>query len=292
VASGYGEARHCCRSENANTGVGGWGVGLGAGVALGIDSPIPKSHSNMTILIAEDMTFQRDYLRAIVSDHFPDSGPVIEACDGKSAVELALKHRPDLVVLDIKMPGLSGVKAAQQIWAELKLARIIFWSQYKDEIYIRELARIVPGETVYGYVLKSSPDEKLLAALRAVLIDEQCWIDPEIRMVQSRATSRGSGLTDVEYEALIDIALGLTDKAIARRRYLSERGVQNRLRELYAKLSIDLEQIVDQRWGNTYSPRSRAISVALQRGLINADELARENEALKHWLEREDAMPT
>jgi DNA-binding NarL/FixJ family response regulator len=128
--------------------------------------------------------------------------------------------------------------------------------------------------------------------LRAVLIDEQCWIDPEIRMVQSRATSRGSGLTDVEYEALIDIALGLTDKAIARRRYLSERGVQNRLRELYAKLSIDLEQIVDQRWGNTYSPRSRAISVALQRGLINADELARENEALKHWLEREDAMPT
>jgi DNA-binding NarL/FixJ family response regulator len=246
----------------------------------------------MSILIAEDVTFQRDYLRAIITSNFPAAGPVIEVTDGQSAVEMAREHKPQLVVLDIKMPGLSGVKAARQIWAESRLARIVFWSQYKDEIYVRELARIVPNETVYAYVLKSSSDEKLAAALRAVLLDEQCWIDPEIRTVQSRAVSRMSGLTDIECEALVDIALGLTDKAIARRRYLSERGVQNRLRELYAKLSIDVEQIVDERWGNTYSPRSRAISIALQRGLINADELARENEALQRWLEREGALPT
>jgi DNA-binding NarL/FixJ family response regulator len=245
----------------------------------------------MSILIAEDMSFQRDYLRAIVSDNFPDAGPVLEAADGNRAVELALSERPSLVVLDIKLPGLSGVKAARKIWAEVKLARIVFWSQYKDEIYIRELARIVPGETVYGYVLKSSPDQKLVSALRAVLLHEQCWIDPEIRTVQSRATNRTSGLTDIEYEALVDIALGLTDKAIARRRYLSERGAQNRLRELYGKLSIDVDQIVDERWGSTYSPRARAISIALQRGLINADELAHENEELQQWLQRENAMP-
>jgi DNA-binding NarL/FixJ family response regulator len=140
-------------------------------------------------------------------------------------------------------------------------------------------------------VLKTSPDERLVAALRAVLLDEQCWIDPEVRTVQSRAISRMSGLSDIEYEALIDIALGLTDRAIARRRYLSERGVQNRLRELYAKLAIDVEQIVDERWGNTYSPRSRAISIALQRGLINAEELARENQSLQEWLRRESALP-
>ncbi|HXG92201.1 MAG TPA: response regulator transcription factor [Blastocatellia bacterium] len=245
----------------------------------------------MSVLIAEDMAFQRDYLRAIVEQHFADAGEVFETDNGQSAVELALKHKPELVVLDIKLRGVSGVRAAREIWAELNLARIVFWSQYKDEIYVRELARVVPNETVYGYVLKSSPDEKLIAALRAVLVDEQCWIDPEVRTVQSRAVSRLSGLTDVEYEALIDIALGLTDKAIARRRYLSERGVQNRLRELYAKLGIDLEQIVDERWGSTYSPRSRAISIALQRGLINSDELARENDLLQDWLKREGAMP-
>jgi DNA-binding NarL/FixJ family response regulator len=245
----------------------------------------------MSILIAEDQAFQRDYLRALIEANFSEAGPVVETDDGARAVELALASKPDLVVLDIKLTGLSGVRAAREIWAALGLARILFWSQYKDEIYVRELARIVPPETVYGYVLKSSPDEKLIAALRAVLLDEQCWIDPEVRTVQSRASSRISGLTDIECEALIDIALGLTDRAIARRRYLSERGVQNRLRELYAKLGIDVDQIVDERWGNTYSPRSRAISVALQRGLINADELARENEALQNWLKREGALP-
>ncbi|HEY7915275.1 MAG TPA: response regulator transcription factor [Blastocatellia bacterium] len=245
----------------------------------------------MSIVIAEDMAFQRDYLRAMLEENFADAGPVIVTDNGQAAVELALETKPQLIVLDIKLNGLSGVRAAREIWAELKLARIVFWSQYKDEIYVRELARIVPNETVYGYVLKTSPDERLVAALRAVLLDEQCWIDPEVRTVQSRAISRMSGLSDIEYEALIDIALGLTDRAIARRRYLSERGVQNRLRELYAKLAIDVEQIVDERWGNTYSPRSRAISIALQRGLINAEELARENQSLQEWLRRESALP-
>jgi DNA-binding NarL/FixJ family response regulator len=227
----------------------------------------------------------------MLEENFADAGPVIVTDNGQAAVELALETKPQLIVLDIKLNGLSGVRAAREIWAELKLARIVFWSQYKDEIYVRELARIVPNETVYGYVLKTSPDERLVAALRAVLLYEQCWIDPEVRTVQSRAISRMSGLSDIEYEALIDIALGLTDRAIARRRYLSERGVQNRLRELYAKLAIDVEQIVDERWGNTYSPRSRAISIALQRGLINAEELARENQSLQEWLRRESALP-
>ncbi|HMG36577.1 MAG TPA: response regulator transcription factor [Blastocatellia bacterium] len=243
----------------------------------------------MSVLIAEDVSFQREHLRALISESFPNAGPLIETDDGSHAVELVHEHHPELVVLDIKLAGLSGVKAARQIWSDMPLARIIFWSQFKDEIYVRELARIVPPETVYGFVLKSSSDDRLLAALRAVLLEEQCWIDPEIRMVQSRAINKLSGLTDVEYEALIDITLGLTDKAIARRRYLSERGVQNRLRELYAKLGVDQDQVLDDRWGSTYSPRSRAISLALQRGLINADELGREDEMLKSWLERECA---
>jgi DNA-binding NarL/FixJ family response regulator len=241
----------------------------------------------MSIVIAEDMVFQRDYLRTIINENFPDSGPVIDTGDGQRAVDLVRQEAPSLIVLDIKLPGLSGVQVARQIWSEMPLARIVFWSQYKDEIYVRELARIVPPETVYGYVLKSSPDDRLIAAIRAVLIQEQCWIDREIRSIQSRAISQLSGLTDIEYEALLDISLGLTDKAIARRRYLSERGVQNRLSELYSKLGVDIQQIVDERWGNTFSPRCRAMSISVQRGLVNADELAREEAALKNWLERE-----
>src|SRR4030095_8712845 len=107
----------------------------------------------------------------------------------------------------------------------------------------------------------------------------------EIRTVQSRATNRSSGITDIEYEALVDIALGLTDKTIARRRYLSERGVQNRLRELYAKMNVDDEQVASPKWGHAFNPRGRAIWTALKRGLINADELAAEDEKLRAWLE-------
>ena len=241
----------------------------------------------MTILIAEDTAFQREYLRNLINAQFAEYLPVVEVEDGLQAVEASEKLQPALVVLDIKLPGLNGIKAAKAIWDKLPLTRIVFWSQYKDETYLRELGKIVPGETVYGYVLKNSPDEKLTQALRAVLVDEQCWIDREVRGIQSRAGSRDTGLTDVEYEALIDISLGLTDKTIARRRYLSERGVQNRLRELYAKLHVDDEQIAGPKWGHAFNPRGRAIWTALKRGLINADELAAEDEKLRAWLEVE-----
>jgi hypothetical protein len=68
---------------------------------------------------------------------------------------------------------------------------------------------------------------------------------------------------------------------------LSERGVQNRLRELYSKLNVDLEQIEEARWGHTFNPRGRAVLTALKRGLINADELALEDERLREWLKLE-----
>jgi DNA-binding NarL/FixJ family response regulator len=238
----------------------------------------------MSILIAEDTSFQREYLRNLITAQMPRELPIIEAEDGVSAVEAALRTRPALVVLDIKLPKLNGIRAAKAVWEQLPLTRIVFWSQYKDEAYLRELGKIVPPETVYGYVLKNSTDDKLMQALRAVLMDEQCWIDRDVRGIQTRAGSREAGLTDVEYEALIDMSLGLTDKAIARRRYLSERGVQNRLRELYSKLQVDIEQSTDPKWGNTYNPRGRAMLTALKRGLINADELAAEDEKLQHWL--------
>ena len=238
----------------------------------------------MSILIAEDTAFQREYLRQLIATQLTSDHAVVETEDGCQAVELCLRSRPALIVLDIKLPKLNGIKAAKAIWNKLPLSRIVFWTQYKDEAYLRELGQIVPGETVYGYVLKNSPDEKLTQALRAVLLDEQCWIDRDVRGIQSRAGSREAGLTDVEYEALIDISLGLTDKTIARRRYLSERGVQNRLRELYTKLQVDIEQVADPKLGHTYNPRGRAMLMALKRGLINADELAEEDEKLKRWL--------
>src|SRR5262249_45940642 len=117
-------------------------------------------------------------------------------------------------------------------------------------------------------------------AVRAVLLEEQCWLDREVRGIQARAVSAPTALTDAEFEGLVDIALGLTDRGIARRRYLSRRGAQNRLHSLYMKLGVEPED--DE--GGTFSPRNRAVFEGLRRGLLNGDILAEENARLERWL--------
>src|SRR2546423_8938564 len=93
--------------------------------------PCHFSRSLMSILIAEDNVAQRHYLREVLEREFAEHAPVIEAGDGEATVQLALKHRPALCVLDIQMPHLSGVKAARAIWREYPSARIIFWTQVR-----------------------------------------------------------------------------------------------------------------------------------------------------------------
>jgi DNA-binding NarL/FixJ family response regulator len=235
----------------------------------------------MKTLIAEDNTAQREHVERVLRERVPQCLPLIAVADGAQALARAREGRPDLLLLDIQLPGASGIEIARAVWQERPDTRIVFWSQFKDEIYVRRLAQIVPAETVYGYVLKSSPDEKLVQAVRAVLCDEQCWLDREIRGVQARALQSPSALTEAEYEALIDIALGLTDRGIARRRYLSRRGAQNRLHSLYTKLGVEREEEP----GSMFSPRNRAVFEGLRRGLLNADVLTTENQALERWIE-------
>jgi DNA-binding NarL/FixJ family response regulator len=232
-------------------------------------------------LVVEDNTAMREHVERLLREYVPQSQPARAVGDGAEGVEQARQQRPDLMVLDIQLPGLNGIEVARQVWKERPSTRIVFWSQFKDEIYVRRLSQIVPPETVYGYVLKTSPDEKLVQAVRAVLIDEQCWLDREVRGIQARALQSPSALTEAEYEALLDIALGLTDRGVARRRYLSRRGAQNRIHSLYTKLGVEREEEP----GSIFSPRNRAVFEGLRRGLINADVLADENRALERWME-------
>jgi DNA-binding NarL/FixJ family response regulator len=235
----------------------------------------------MKTLIIEDNAVQREHAERLLRDRLPQALPLGTVADGAQALQRARLERPELLLLDIQLPGANGIEVARALWRERPSTRIVFWSQFKDEIYVRRLAQIVPPETVYGYVLKSSPDEKLLQAVRAVLLEEQCWIDREVRGVQARALQSPSALTDAEYEALLDIALGLTDRGVARRRYLSRRGAQNRLHSLYTKLGVEREEEP----GSLFSPRNRAVFEGFRRGLLNADVLAEENAALERWLE-------
>lgn len=238
----------------------------------------------MSILVAEDDEVYRKHLYDLLCEEMSSQAPIYVAADGKEALRLTDQFQPQHFILDIQMPGANGVEVAKAIWRKRSQARIIFWSQYSDEVYVRNISKLVPADTVYGYLLKGGGKEHFLAAVRAVLLEEQCVIDREIRGVHSRASSRRTGLTDVEYEALIDIALGLTDRAMAERRCLTKRGVQCRLGSLYVKLGVDSDQRVSEAWGNTFSPRNRAVRTAFERGLLNAAELEQEEKALQQWL--------
>ena len=241
--------------------------------------------SQLDILIAEDNPKDFDFLKQSLGD-WDENINITRAANGNAALEIGLTRNNPLIISDIQMPGMNGIEFAQKLWEQQPQARIVFWSQFKDEMYVRALLKIVPPETVYGYILKSSPKERIISAIRTVLLDEQCWIAPEVRKVQGRTGHSLTALSDIEYEALLDISLGLTDNLIAQRRYLSRRGVQSRLNSLYIKLGIDQEQFQSEKYGDSFNLRNRAVAVSIARGLINAFEMESEEKEFQNWFKR------
>jgi DNA-binding NarL/FixJ family response regulator len=186
--------------------------------------------------------------------------------------------------MDLQMHARNGIEAARTIWKERPDTRILFWSNYSDEAYVRGVSRIVPDGAAYGYVLKSASDERLKLALRSIFVEAQCVIDREVRGMQQKSLGQVRGFSDSEYEILVDIALGLTDRTIARRRGLSIRSVQNRLQQLYEKLGVYQMSVEDSDEGR-FNLRARAVTVALLRKLLNYSALERAEAELAEWLQ-------
>jgi DNA-binding NarL/FixJ family response regulator len=212
---------------------------------------------------------------------------VIEAADGEAAVKMALESRPALAILDIQMPKLSGVKAARAIWREFPEARIIFWTQFPDEIYINEIRKIVRStepQPTYGFIHKNNPEDRFLRFVAAVLEDGADMIDPAFKDSFQRPL-----LTEFEAEALRYLALGLSNWAIARKCSLSLRGVESRLATLYEKLFPENSAGTDAEEYDklAYNMRTHAFFQALRRGLINSDELDKSAAELDDWIERD-----
>jgi DNA-binding NarL/FixJ family response regulator len=223
----------------------------------------------MTILIADDEERDRLWLKNLLASNIPDQEEIVEAQDGQQAVDLSAKLRPALVFLDIKMPKLSGIKAAEMILQTSPETGVIMLSNFSDEVYVRQLWKIVPPNGVFGYVLKNASNEQVVEAALAVLSGD-CWVHPGIARVIQRTQNRATNLTNAEYEALILISLGMTDHSIAKRLYLTEKAVQSRLKSLYAKLAIPSRGEAHE---IDYNQRCRAVYIATKRGLINQSEL-------------------
>jgi DNA-binding NarL/FixJ family response regulator len=239
----------------------------------------------MKVLIVEDDPLHRMYLHEAVRTALPECELIMEASDGLVCEKLAREHRFDKIVMDLQMSPRNGIEAARTIWHERPETSILFWSNFADEANVRGIARIVPDGAAYGYVLKSASDERLHLALRSIFVEAQCVIDREIRGLQQKSLGSVYGFSDSEYEILIDIALGLTDRAIAKRRNLSLRSVQNRLQSIYDKLGV-YNPSVETGSEAFFNLRARAVIVAFLRKLLNHSALEKAEAELANWLKR------
>ncbi len=239
----------------------------------------------MEVLIVEDDALHRSYLHEAVRAALPECDTVLEAENGRVGERLAREYRSAHIIMDLQMSERNGVETARTIWKERPETRILFWSNYSDEAYVRGVSRIVPEGAAYGYVLKSASDDRLKLALRSIFMESQCVIDREVRGMQQKSLGNANSFTDTEYEILVDIALGLTDRTIARRRNLSLRSVQNRLQQLYEKLDVH-RATAEEGDDGRYNLRARAVTVAFLRKLLNYSALERAEAELTEWINR------
>ncbi len=209
------------------------------------------------VVLADDHAVVRKGIREFL-DESGDIRVVAEAADGSQAVALVAEHQPDVAVLDVQMPGMTGIEATRHIKAEHPTVRVLILTAYDDDPYI--FALLQAGAS--GYILKTADSSELIRAVRAVYRGESA-LDPAVaqRVVQQLTSGRPLGaqatveaLTEREVEVLRLAAKGLTNKAIGQSLGISDRTVQGHLANIYGKLGV--------------GSRTEAVTEALKRGWI------------------------
>jgi DNA-binding NarL/FixJ family response regulator len=242
----------------------------------------------MKILIIDDMAALRQHALKILDNLLGEGHQVVQATTGAEGLRLSKSLQPDLVITDISMPDMSGIAVAQEIWAERPSQKIIFWSQYHKESYVRAIGKILPDEAVHGYAIKGELDENFSYAVDSVLLKDNSYIDPIVRGVQNRLKSKDGSITDLEYETLLDIACGMTDRAIAQRRHVSVRAVQKRISALIEKLMKNQDaHIKETTETELLNPRTRVVAVAFKRALLTQEDLIEANNEMFKWFRKE-----
>jgi DNA-binding NarL/FixJ family response regulator len=193
------------------------------------------------ILLADDHTIILDGLCSLLGKN-QDFKVVGRASDGMSAVRLAASLSPDIVIMDVSMPGLNGIDAARRILAENPKTKIIALSMHNDGRYIS--AALKSG--AMGYILKESAFEELIAAIRTVM-KGQCYLSASIaavvikdyiRHLEKTESGVFSVLTPREREVLQALSEGLSTKEIASRLGVSIKTVETYRSQIMEKLDI------------------------------------------------------
>lgn len=207
------------------------------------------------VLLAEDHKIVRQGTRMYLESMGVEI--VGEATTGVEAVKLARELSPDVVVMDIHMPELTGVEATRRIRHENEDVRVLVLTAYDDPAYVHALLNAGAD----GFVLKTAEFSELYRALQDVAVGRTAFnaeLIAKAAQYSQNASALIEGMTDREIEILNYAARGLTNKQIAKDLFISDRTVQGHLQNIYQKLHV--------------ATRTEAVTAAVTRGLIILNE--------------------
>jgi DNA-binding NarL/FixJ family response regulator len=215
------------------------------------------------VLLADDQALVRAGLRMLLSGE-DDIEVVAEAANGREAVALAAQHRPDVVLMDIRMPELDGLEASRRILAADPGARVLVLTTFGLDEYVYEALRVGAS----GFVLKDDPPEQLLEAVRTVAAGDALLSPAVTRRVIAQFTRLHrqapppavAALTERELEVFRLIAQGLSNAEIGHELFISDTTVKTHVTRLLQKLGL--------------RDRAQAIVLAYQTGLFDEPEPA------------------
>jgi DNA-binding NarL/FixJ family response regulator len=205
------------------------------------------------VLIADDHPVVRTGLEGMLASQ-PDLYAVGEATNGKQAVELSEQLRPDVVLMDLRMPELDGVAATSAIRHRLPDVQVLVLTTYDSDADI--LLAIEAGAT--GYLLKDAPREDLFRAIHAAAQGES-FLAPAVaaRLMGRMRAPAEEALSAREIQVLTMVSQGASNKEVGRQLHISEATVKSHLIHIFEKLGV--------------SDRTQAVTVALQRGVVHLE---------------------
>jgi DNA-binding NarL/FixJ family response regulator len=201
------------------------------------------------ILVVDDHPIVRGGIVALLADA-DDMTVIGEAPDGEAAVTMALELEPDLVLMDLRMPGIDGDEATARILAERPGIRVVILTTYETDASI--LTAIEAGAS--GYLLKAAPQEELLAGIRSVARGEVALAPSIAAMLVKRVATPTVSLSPREKQVLALVAQGDSNPAIAGKLFVTEATVKTHLLHAFEKLEVN--------------DRTRAVTKAMELGLL------------------------
>ncbi len=195
----------------------------------------------MKVIICDDQAIVRDGLELLLNLE-RDIEVVGLARDGEEAVEMVAQHAPDLVLMDLKMPGMNGIEATRRIRTHHPEVKILVLTTYDDDEWVFDAIR----SGASGYLLKDTPRAEVIKAVRGT-VEGRSFVDPQVtgKLLQQVAsqqeqptTTITDELTEREVDVLRLLARGLSNADIAERLYLSEGTVRNYVSAILAKLNV------------------------------------------------------